>query len=242
MNKSEFLEKLSAQLRRRNIADAEDIMEEYRQHFTFKLAEGHTEEEIAAKLGEPESIAAQYDAVVLKGKGGHRAAALVGLGIADFGFGLLCLLLYSIGLTLGCFVLSFGLLSLGLIFDLGRLEYFTMPEMPYHCALVFGLAFAALTWLAGVGTAAFFRLISRLIRSFRRFHRGVLLPSPDKSGKDSPAVCPDSPVKSRPRLRRACIIAAVIFALCLAAGFILCVASSGHIEFWHAWGWFGYGA
>ena len=104
------------------------------------------------------------------------------------------------------------------------------------------LAFAALTWLAGVGTAAFFRLISRLIRSFRRFHRGVLLPSPDKSGKDSPAVCPDSPVKSRPRLRRACIIAAVIFALCLAAGFILCVASSGHVEFWHAWGWFGYGA
>ena len=31
MNKSEFLEKLSAQLRRRNIADAEDIMEEYRE-------------------------------------------------------------------------------------------------------------------------------------------------------------------------------------------------------------------
>ena len=56
-------------------------MEEYRQHFAFKLAEGHTEEEIAAKLGEPEAIAAQYDAVVLKGKGGHRAAALVGLGL-----------------------------------------------------------------------------------------------------------------------------------------------------------------
>ena len=30
MNRSEFLEKLSAQLRHRNIADAEGIMEEYR--------------------------------------------------------------------------------------------------------------------------------------------------------------------------------------------------------------------
>lgn len=242
MTKSEFLEKLSAQLRRRNIADAEDIIEEYRQHFAFKLSEGHTEEEIAAKLGEPEAIAAQYDAVVPRGKGGIRAVALMGLGMADFGFGLLCLLLYSFGLVIGCFALSSGLLALGLIFDLGRLEHFTMPEMPYHCALVFGLAFAALTWLAAVGTAAFFRFISRLIRSFRRFHRRVLLSSPDKSGKDSQSAGLDYPAKPRIKRRRSCIFAAVIFSLCLTAGFILCVVSSGHIEFWHAWGWFGYGA
>ena len=68
MNRSEFLEKLSAQLRHRNIADAEDIMEEYRQHFAFKLAEGHTEEEIAAKLGDSKAVAAQYETVPLESK------------------------------------------------------------------------------------------------------------------------------------------------------------------------------
>lgn len=242
MNRSEFLEKLSAQLKHRNISDAEDIMEEYRQHFAFKLAEGHTEEEIAAKLGDPKIIAAQYESGSPESKRSNRAAALIGLGLADFGFGLLCLLLYAWGLVIGCFALSSGLLSLGLIFDLGRFEHFYLPEMPYHCALVFGLAFAALTYLVSIGTTAFFRLVSRFVRSFCRFRRRVLSPDSGRSRSEPSPLCQDSPAKPRIKRRRSCIFAAVIFSLCLTAGFILCVVSSGHIEFWHAWGWFGYGA
>lgn len=235
MNRSEFLEKLSAQLRRRNIADAEDIMEEYRQHFNFKLAEGHTEEEIAAKLGDPKAVAAQYETVPLERKSSNRVAAIIGLGLADFGFGLLCLILYPWGLVIGCFALSSGLLSLGLIFDLGRFEHFYLPEMPYHCALAFGLAFAALAILVAVGTIYFFRLISYLIRAFRRFHKKTL-------GRAQGGDVPLSGAKPRPALRRLCLFAAAAFVLFLTAGFILSIISSGQVGFWHAWGWFGYGA
>ena len=52
MTKNEYLEQLQASLRRGRVSDADDILDEYRQHFEFKMAEGYTEEEIAAKLGD----------------------------------------------------------------------------------------------------------------------------------------------------------------------------------------------
>ena len=38
---------------------AADVVEEYQQHFAFKLADGYSEEEIAARLGDPVALAAQ---------------------------------------------------------------------------------------------------------------------------------------------------------------------------------------
>ena len=40
MIKSEFVQKLTAALNRSHVADAADIIEEYEQHFVFKLADG----------------------------------------------------------------------------------------------------------------------------------------------------------------------------------------------------------
>ena len=60
MKKSEFLDRLSKELTRKNIPDIADILGEYEQHFAFKLADGFSEEEIAAKLGDPDQIAAQF--------------------------------------------------------------------------------------------------------------------------------------------------------------------------------------
>ena len=48
MTKHEFMAQLTSELRKRNIADAADVIEEYEQHFAFKLADGYSEEEIAA--------------------------------------------------------------------------------------------------------------------------------------------------------------------------------------------------
>ena len=57
MTKLEFMTQLERALKRHGAADCEDIMEEYEQHFAFKLADGYSEEEIAAKLGAPEKLA-----------------------------------------------------------------------------------------------------------------------------------------------------------------------------------------
>ena len=61
MKKAEFLNKLNEELEKRNVADAADILEEYEQHFDLKLADGFFEEEIAARLGDPAMLAAQFD-------------------------------------------------------------------------------------------------------------------------------------------------------------------------------------
>lgn len=60
MIRNKFMTRLSAELRRNHVADAADIEEEYEQHFAFKLADGYTEEEIAARLGDPVALAAQF--------------------------------------------------------------------------------------------------------------------------------------------------------------------------------------
>ena len=74
MTKHEFMAKLTDELKKRNIEDAADVAEEYEQHFVFKLADGYSEEEIAAKLGDPTALAAQFDAAA---QGGEKRSAVL---------------------------------------------------------------------------------------------------------------------------------------------------------------------
>ena len=59
MTKNQFIDLLKEELKHNNVPDAEDIIEEYEQHFSFKLADGYSEEKISAKLGDPKSLADQ---------------------------------------------------------------------------------------------------------------------------------------------------------------------------------------
>lgn len=61
MTKNEFLSRLEAELEARRVPEPEDILGEYRRHFEYKLADGYSEEEIAARLGAPEELAAQFE-------------------------------------------------------------------------------------------------------------------------------------------------------------------------------------
>ena len=84
MTKHEFMARLASELRKRNVADAADVTQEYEQHFAFKLADGYSEEEIAAKLGSPEELAAQFECTnTAKKVGGSKALAVTGLCFAD---------------------------------------------------------------------------------------------------------------------------------------------------------------
>lgn len=57
MTRNEFVTQLTAELHKRNVAA--DVVEEYQQHVSFKLADGYSEE-IAARLGDPVALAAQF--------------------------------------------------------------------------------------------------------------------------------------------------------------------------------------
>ena len=60
MNKKEFLDELRKELKKNNVSDIEEIIEEYDNHFNYKLEEGRTEEEIAKKLSPPQEIAKEF--------------------------------------------------------------------------------------------------------------------------------------------------------------------------------------
>ena len=79
MKKTEFLERLGQELEKRNVADPADIVEEYEQHFAMKMADGYAEEEIAARLSSPASLAAQFseDEAEEGRRGGSRSMLLI---------------------------------------------------------------------------------------------------------------------------------------------------------------------
>lgn len=74
MTKQEYLNELKSELIKQGVEDTEEVLTEYEQHFLFKLADGFPEEEIAAKLGAPGTIAAQFAGIPSKKKqkGGIR--------------------------------------------------------------------------------------------------------------------------------------------------------------------------
>ena len=240
MTKFEFLERLTVELKRKNVADAVDVIEEYEQHFAFKLADGYSEEEIAAKLGDPKEIAAQYDEEPRSGRNGKKVIATIGLGVVDFFFGMLCILLYAWEIVMGALIIAFGTAAVALFTGIRESFIVYVPEMPYHCAIILGVAFAALTVLSVVGAIYFWKFIHQLMRSFGRFHKNTLAAASGKATLPSLPVYPQFSAKTKRKLRKIATVAVTVFAVCFIIGFIVCVISAGSLEFWHAWGWFGY--
>ena len=60
-------------------------MEEYDEHFDFKLADGYSEQEIAARLGDPVRLAAQFEPAAPGEKcpAGKKALTVTGLVLLD---------------------------------------------------------------------------------------------------------------------------------------------------------------
>lgn len=238
MTKLDFLEKLKTELNRKNVSDAADIIEEYEQHFTFKLADGYSEEEIAAKLGDPKGIAAQYDVSQATGNAGKKIITAIGLGVADFFFGILCILLFAWEIVMVALAISCGTAAVCFIGNLGELAVVSILSMPYYCAFIFGLIFISLTILAVIGTVYFFGFIRQLMRSFGRFHKNTLASASGRAVLPSLTVYPQFSAKGKRMLRKTSLLAVTAFAVCFISGFIVCALSAGAIEFWHTWGWF----
>ena len=239
MTKHEFLERFSRELTHNGVADVADIVEEYEQHFAFRLADGFAEEEIAAKLGDPAALAAQFcgAAATAKRRGG-RAAAIVELIATGFAAGVFFLLLASWGVALAC--LSLGALALAVCLIGGFGPWQAVTPMPAGCAAVFGAALAALAALAAAGCVYFLAFLRQLARAYGRFHRNTMAAATGRATLPPLACHPNFQPRAKRRLRCVTLVALAAFAsLCIAA-MLVAAFSAGAVEFWHAWGWFGY--
>ena len=238
MKKTEFLNKLNDELKKRNVADTADILEEYEQHFDLKLADGFFEEENAARLGDPAMLAAQFDEAerAPQKKGGSKPLTVIGLGFADVFAGLFFLLLAGFGIVLAAAALSFGVAAVCLLGGLNI--HGLLPAIPYWCGAILGLSLLALTVLFAVGCVYYGAFLRQLIRSFGRFQHNVL------EGASGLATLPPLPInpqfsaKTKRRLRVAALVSLALFAACFVLSYVVCALSAGSLQFWHVWGWF----
>lgn len=236
MTKNEFLSVLSSVLEKNQVSDAAEIIEEYEQHFSFKLADGYSEEEIAAKLGNPEQLAQQFE----------RGAASVGqrsgmmtkivLGFFDIFVALFYLLLAACGVVI--LIASIAFIAVGICMLVGASPYSLIPAMPYLCSVIIGIALAALGVLTAVGCKYYWALMKQLVISFCRFQRNTI------AAATGAPVLPALPAhvrfepKTNRRLRTLALIALLVFAMFFVLGYVACALSAGSLEFWHVWGWF----
>ena len=209
MKKTEFLNKLREELEKRNVADAADILEEYEQHFDLKLADGFFEEEIAARLGDPAILAAQFDETECapQMESGSKPLTVIGLGFADVFAGLFFLLLAGFGIVLAAAALSFGVAAVCLLGGLNI--HGLLPAMPYWCGAILGLSLLALTALFAVGYVYYGAFLRQLIRSFGRFQHNAMANASGLAALPPLPISPQFSAKAKRRLRVADLTGAV---------------------------------
>ena len=237
MTKHEFLNRFSNELNRRGVADTADIVEEYAQHFAFKQADGYSEEEIAAKLGDPAQLAAQFEqSAAEQNARGKKAAVVTGLCFLDIVSGLAFIALAAFGVVLAAAALTFAAAGVCLIGELN--PYGLIPAMPYASALVFALALLALCALTACGCIWYIAFLRQSVRAFCRFQSNALANANGRAALPALPMQPQLDRRCARRLRRIARVSLMLFAVLSIAGFALSAILSGAFEFWHAWRWF----
>ena len=237
MNKFTFMDTMEKALRELQVEDVRDILAEYEEHFAFKMADGYSEEEIAAKLGGPRALAKQFAADSLPGrKRGSAALTALGLGFADIFTGSFFIALFGFVLViLGTAVAS---ATIGVCLALNLSGFGLLPPVPYGCALLFAAAFLAFAILMGVGTVYFYVSTRQLLRSYCRWHQNAFASA--KGGAVYPPLSthPQMGPRFNRRLRSVTLIALTAFAVAFVLAYVVSAIVAGGFGFWHIWGWF----
>jgi uncharacterized membrane protein len=237
MTKLEYLTLLKNELRKNGIEDADEVVTEYEQHFLFKLADGFGEEEIAAKLGAPETIAAQFAGIrgEHKKSGGKKAFLTLWLTLLGLLEGMLDLLF--LGFVIALFGVSLASAALGVEL-IGSINIAKLlPPMPYGGALVFGICLLALAVLFFVAALYCLAYLRQMIRASLRWRKNLLSDAALPPLPTSPQFSP----KARRTIRGIFLGAVMIFGITFVLGYAILGIYTHTWEFWHALGWFGYG-
>jgi hypothetical protein len=231
MTKDDFLGRLEKSLRGR-VEDLGDILGEYEQHFARKLADGYGEEEIAARLGEPEALAEQFAESASPRRRPGKAFAFAGVCILSL-FALcafVALFAWVIGVGAGA-IASFAT-GICLVSPL-RIGV-GIPPMPYVGSLLLGLSILAFSVLCALATGYSFLFVVQLCRAYFRWAGNslkatVLPPLP---------VNPQLPPARRRRLRSLALAALAVMGGCFVAAYAVMAIMAGSLGFWHVWRWF----
>lgn len=236
MNKKTYLEQLSSALKLRGLTDIDEIMEEYDQHFAMKQADGYTEEEIAARLDAPTSIALQFEPVSGSHEPpakSHKTLLSVGLGFIDLILGMVYVVLYAWVIAFGAF--SLACLGGGLTLVTGiRFNERIIPYTPFLGGVVLGISLFALCILAAVATVYLHLYLVQMRKVYFRWHKNTLSPQALPPLSFQPALS----AKFKRRMRKVAMVSALVFGIAGSAALLILTAYAGFKPFWHEWGWF----
>ena len=234
MTKKDYLDQLSAELKKNNVADMSDIVSEYEQHFAFKLADGHTEEEIAAKLGLPKTIAAQFDASKDAEKPASGAGFFVklGLGCTAVFEAVFYIVFFAWNIILGASSAAIAVLGVCLVANLNFEGL--IPYMPYLGSLLLGISVLGLSGIFGAATVYCFAFLRQMIRASVRWHKNSV------SGNVLPPLPlnPQFRPKTKRILRTVMLWSVIVFGVLFVIAFVTLMLQAGAMGFWHHWNWF----
>ncbi len=232
MKRIEFLEKLRIELKNNHIQDIEDILEDYVEHFSYKLEEGWTEEEIAKNLGEPANIAKDYLRISDKKSNSSKVPAIIGVSFTSilFAFIYIFMAVAIVGLAAASIIslcLGFCLITTVNIAGI-------IPAIPYFPSFMLGLAFLAFSLLLAVGTIYLFLYVKHWGKLYFNWSKCVL-----KQEKFvSTSLHPSFSKKLSSKLKLILIISLIIFvATFIISYFAMCLMANS-FEPWHIWKWF----
>ena len=240
MKRELYLKNLGSELGKNNVADIEEILNEYREHFKLKLEDGYSEEEIAARLGEPKELAAQYGefAQASKGRGiGATIAILSGIIWLDITVYAVILSLFAVVFSLALTAFSLGLAGICMAAGINStvVSFISIPVMPYFSSLLLGMTCIASGVLAAVGTYYSWLYSLQITKAFNRWNMFAI------TGRRTHPPVPLNPgiePKRRRQLRTVTLVSLAVMAVTLIGGYISLIIMSGSPEPWHVYSWF----
>ncbi|MDW7656920.1 MAG: DUF1700 domain-containing protein, partial [Bacillota bacterium] len=203
MNQKTFLSDLEKNLNERNIDDIAGIVEEYDEHFKFKLADGYSEDEIAARLGSPQDIAAQYKPSGTGRPGGHHGMkALVAAGLSLLFIPALSVIILFFGWVIVLGALAVASAALGVLLIGGINPVDLIPFMPGFGAVIMGVCFLGLALLSGIGTVYCLRYAIQWVKAYFHWNRRCLALAAGRPAAPPIAATPQYTPRARRLLRR----------------------------------------
>lgn len=237
MNKQAYLNELKSHLKTNNVSDIDEILAEYEEHFTRKMADGYSEEEIAAKLGKPKEIALQFAQTAEGGEKQRTNKLVVGTGLffADLFVIPLMVIMYAWVAVLGATAIAAAAYGVALIArPLLPEKILIIPPMPYAVGAVWGVTFLAFGVLAAAAMIYCLRLTVQMGKSYRRWHKNVY-----SGGKYPPySMFPLLGDHLRRKLRTVALAALIVFGATFVVGYVIMTVCAGALGFWHTWNWF----
>jgi len=190
MNRDTFLSELKYALGRMQESEKREVLADYEEHFRMGIAEGKSEEQIAASLGNPRLLGKSYaiDALLEEPKGGGGVSAVsvlralfasISLGFFNLIF-ILGPLLGLVGVLIGLWAAAASLPLAGVatmvspLVSLAAPWLYTLSGLNSAFLVFAGIGVAAIGLLAVIGMWKLTRLFVLMIAAYVKFNARIV--------------------------------------------------------------------